>query len=92
MQDFFLSSFSVILTTFTRFEFSNFVVIDGPNVAYFGDQFVHYSTLKRVLDELERMGESPLVTMPWKYVQPTFTTSTRILQHLSKEDRDVIER
>lgn len=67
-------------------------IIDGPNVAYFGHPFVHYSTLKLVVDKLEDMGEKPLVVMPHKYVQAKFRTSGTMEQHLSKRDFEVIEK
>jgi hypothetical protein len=65
---------------------------DGPNVAYYGYDSVHYSTLELVLDELESMGENPLVVMPFKYVQPVFRTSGYRQKHLSQHDLQVIER
>ena len=46
--------------------------VDGPNVAYFGHGSVHYSQVQSVVEELERMGERPLVTMPQKYVSNNF--------------------
>jgi anti-anti-sigma regulatory factor len=46
--------------------------VDGPNVCFFGHGSIHYSQIKAVVDELERKGEKPLVTMPSKYIAKTF--------------------
>ena len=66
--------------------------IDGPNIAYHGHPTVHYSTLKLVLDELESMGEVPLVVMPLKYTTPSFRTSGTHAQRLSDRELAMIER
>jgi hypothetical protein len=66
--------------------------IDGANVAYYGHNKVHYSSLKIVVDKLLQMGENPLVVMPSKYTQPSFHTSGAYnWQSLSQQDLEVIE-
>lgn len=65
--------------------------IDGPNVAYFGHGKVHYSQVKFVLEELERMGERPLVVMPQKYTAPKFNVNYGVQQELSERDLDVLK-
>jgi hypothetical protein len=47
-------------------------IIDGPNVAYFGFGKVSMVQLQRMVDELERLGEHPLVVMPEKYTRQKF--------------------
>mmetsp|Transcript_4408 Transcript_4408/g.11043 ORF Transcript_4408/g.11043 Transcript_4408/m.11043 type:complete len:878 (+) Transcript_4408:1121-3754(+) len=66
-------------------------IVDGPNIAYHGHPTVHYSTLKLVLDELESMGEVPLVVMPLKYTTPSFRTSGTLAQKLSDRELAMIE-
>eukprot|EP00977_Amphora_coffeiformis_P024453 scaffold15910_cov193-Amphora_coffeaeformis.AAC.7 len=55
------------------------VIIDGPNVAYFMQNFetgrFSYHQIKFVIDELERVGERPLVILPRKYTFDFFTVS-----------------
>lgn len=68
-------------------------IVDGANVAYFGSPELHYSQVKRVVDELKLMGENPLVILPKKYTQRTFMLShNRKLQTLRDRDYNVIER
>jgi pentatricopeptide repeat protein len=62
-------------------------IVDGPNVAYAGHGDVHYSQIKLVVDELERMGERPLVVMPTKYIASRFfLSSLETTQSLSDKD------
>ena len=66
-------------------------IIDGPNIAYFGHPVLHYSQVARMVDHLERLGERPLVTMPFKYCQPSFYVATiGKEQNLSERDLQVI--
>ena len=67
-------------------------IVDGPNVAYFGHGDVHYSQVKLVVEELERMGEKPLVIMPQKYVAPSFRLSVGALQELSEREQEVVDQ
>jgi hypothetical protein len=83
-----LSSFSAWLNNREGEPFTAFV--DGPNVAYFGHGNVHYSQVQLVIDELERMGERPLVTMPQKYVQSSFWVSGPKMQVLSQREIDIM--
>lgn len=64
---------------------------DGPNVAYFGHGNVHYSQVKFVVDELERMSERPLVVMPLKYTAPRFNVNYGSTQELSDRDLAVLK-
>ena len=47
-------------------------IVDGPNVAYFGWGRVNLPQLQRMVDELEKQGEHPLVIMPEKYTRRKF--------------------
>jgi hypothetical protein len=62
---------------------------DGANVAYFQHGDVHYSQVKVVVDELERMNERPLVIIPQKYTAPKFHTNYAV-QELSDRDLEVL--
>lgn len=64
---------------------------DGPNVAYFGHGFVHYSQVKFVVEALERMNERPLVVMPQKYTAPKFNVNFGSTQELSEQDLAVLK-
>jgi hypothetical protein len=67
-------------------------IIDGPNVAYFGHGNVHYSQVQCTVQELEKMGERPLVVMPQKYMSPSFwVAGLSFTQELSQNDLDIIE-
>jgi RluA family pseudouridine synthase len=66
-------------------------IIDGPNVAYFGHPVLHYSQIARMVEHLEKLGERPLVTMPFKYCQSSFyVTTINQEQTLSNRDLEVI--
>lgn len=68
-------------------------IVDGANVAYFGFATMHFSQVKRVVDELKRMGENPLVILPKKYTNRKFLLSRRRhLQTLDDRDYAVIKR
>jgi len=68
-------------------------VVDGANVAYFGFPELHYSQVEKVVDELRRMGENPLVVLPKKYTQRKFLLShTRRWQSLKDREHQVIQR
>lgn len=67
------------------------VIVDGPNVAYFGHGDIHYSQIQKVVDVLEQMGESPLVIMPQKYVSDKFWLSSGRVQELSEQDKNIRE-
>eukprot|EP00980_Cylindrotheca_fusiformis_P017892 scaffold5682_cov140-Cylindrotheca_fusiformis.AAC.3 len=67
------------------------VVVDGPNVGFHGSGSFHYSQLMHVVRELERMGETPLVTMPSKYIGPTFKLRCGQRQYLSDKDLAFID-
>eukprot|EP00536_Pseudo-nitzschia_multiseries_P012512 jgi/Psemu1/244629/estExt_Genewise1.C_4820015 len=66
-------------------------IVDGANVAYYGHSNVHYSSLKRVVEKLESMGERPLVVMPEKYTWKKFFVRPRYYQKLTEKDLEVIE-
>ena len=66
-------------------------IIDGPNVAYFARGNVHYSQVQLVVDELERLGERPLVVMPEKYVSSSFRLAgLGYTQKLSENEIDIM--
>jgi hypothetical protein len=67
------------------------VVVDGPNVGFCGYGEFHYSQVMRVVEELERMGETPLITMPSKYVGPSFKLRAGGRQQLSGNDLAFVE-
>jgi pentatricopeptide repeat protein len=53
---------------------------------------VHYSQVQCIVQELEKMGERPLVVMPQKYMSPRFWISgLSFTQELSQIDLDIIE-
>ncbi|CAB9497638.1 expressed unknown protein [Seminavis robusta] len=66
--------------------------VDGANVAYFGQGTVRYSQVQKVVAELERLGENPLVIMPRKYVNSSFRRAQGAYQQLKPADLDVITR
>lgn len=72
----------------TYFLFS--LMSDGPNVGFYGYGEFHYSQLKQVVDKLESLGETPLVTMPKKYTSPSFNLRRNYRQTLSDEDLELI--
>jgi predicted deacetylase len=65
---------------------------DGPNVAYHGTMKVQYSQVKLAVEQLEQMGERPLVTMPSKYVAPRFRLSMGHTQKLTEKEIRIMER
>jgi hypothetical protein len=67
------------------------LILDGANVAYFGNARIHYSSVKGVVEQLLAMGERPLVVIPQKYVQPKFQVSNLKTQKLSPNDLEYIE-
>jgi len=85
-----LSNFSEWLDTREGDPFTS--IVDGANVAYYGHSSVHYSSLKLVVERLEEMGETPLVVMPWKYIQPSFyVSSLKSRDILTEKDGEVIQ-
>lgn len=66
-------------------------IVDGANVAYYGHSNVHYSSLKKVVEKLESMGERPLVVMPEKYTLKSFACRPNYYQKLTQKDQDVID-
>jgi len=64
--------------------------VDGANVAYFGQGTVRYSQVVRVVEELEKMGEKPLVIMPRKYVNASFRVANGQTQKLGQKDLEAI--
>lgn len=64
---------------------------DGANVAYYGHSNVHYSSLKKVVEKLESMGERPLVIMPEKYTLKSFACRPNFYQKLTQKDQEVID-
>lgn len=60
-------------------------------MAYYGHSNVHYSSLKKVVEKLESMGERPLVVMPEKYTWKKFYVRPRYYQKLTEKDVEVID-
>ena len=83
-----LSHFSEWLDTREGDPFT--VIVDGPNVGFHGYGEFHYSQLEQVVQKLESMGEIPLVTMPQKYVSPSFNLRYGKRQKLSERDLDLV--
>jgi hypothetical protein len=68
-------------------------IIDGPNVAYWGHGDIHYSQVYAIYEELEKMGERPLVIMPQKYAAPRFwLSSLGRVQELSAPDLEIMDK
>ncbi|GAX09315.1 hypothetical protein FisN_32Hh011 [Fistulifera solaris] len=68
-------------------------IVDGPNVAYFGHGNVHYSQVWEVVQELQRLGERPLVVMPQKYLSRSFWLSgLGKVQELNDQDQAIIDK
>jgi hypothetical protein len=53
---------------------------------------VRYSQVLKVVEELERLGERPLVIMQRKYVSSTFRLANGAVQQLAPEALKVITR
>jgi hypothetical protein len=66
------------------------VIIDGPNIAYYGRSYIDWKYIERLVHEVERMGETPLVIMPTRYTSPTFRLSDGSIQHLDEDGRRII--
>jgi pentatricopeptide repeat protein len=66
-------------------------IIDGPNVAYYGHNYVCYKQVKEMVDTLEAMGETPLVIMPQKYVSSQFFLTSTNLQKLTETDQQIMK-
>lgn len=74
-------------------------IIDGPNVAFYMQNFLNgsfnYHQIKFVVDTLEQMGEKVLVVLPNKYTRDSFSiqrlggNAEHISQKLSTEDRKI---
>eukprot|EP00521_Asterionellopsis_glacialis_P010453 CAMPEP_0195309974 /NCGR_PEP_ID=MMETSP0707-20130614/39008_1 /TAXON_ID=33640 /ORGANISM="Asterionellopsis glacialis, Strain CCMP134" /LENGTH=710 /DNA_ID=CAMNT_0040374279 /DNA_START=82 /DNA_END=2214 /DNA_ORIENTATION=+ len=67
-------------------------IVDGPNVAYFGSGNVNYRQVELVVEELEKMNETPLVTMPQKYVAEKFHVGVGFTQILKEEELEIMNR
>jgi len=65
---------------------------DGPNIAYFGNAEPRYSQVKAVVEELQRIGENPLVTMPAKYTNRRIRMVNDRTLTLTDKENNVIER
>jgi hypothetical protein len=64
--------------------------LDGANVAYFGSGSINYLQLQLMVTSLEKMGETPLVVMPQKYVNEKFYIRKKFIQVLSQDDLGII--
>mmetsp|Transcript_14598 Transcript_14598/g.16978 ORF Transcript_14598/g.16978 Transcript_14598/m.16978 type:complete len:593 (+) Transcript_14598:1-1779(+) len=66
-------------------------IVDGANVAYFGLGYVNHHQVKLMVDMLEKLGETPLVVMPQKYMQKKFYVRQRFVQELTQPQLDIID-
>ncbi|KAL7569176.1 hypothetical protein ACA910_017002 [Epithemia clementina (nom. ined.)] len=68
------------------------VFVDGANVAHFGSGMVQYSQVKLMVDELVRLGENPMVIMPYKYtIKKFYLRHLGVVQELKKKDIQAID-
>jgi hypothetical protein len=74
-------------------------IVDGANVAYFGQNFeqgkFNYYQIQFLIDALESKGEHPLVVLPQKYTRRVFssTTSSKGKKQIAVEkEMDIIRR
>lgn len=72
-------------------------IIDGANVAYFGQNFeqgrFNYYQIKFLIDALESKGEHPLVILPQKYTREYFFSNTgprSRRQYLNNSEMEII--
>ncbi len=65
-------------------------LLDGANVAYYGHGLFRYSQVQKVVEELERMGERPLVIMPQKYAVASFRLAHGVTQKLNQSSLDAM--
>jgi Pentacotripeptide-repeat region of PRORP len=65
--------------------------IDGPNVAYFGHRYLDWKYIERMVQQVEDLGETPLVIMPTRYTSPTFRLSDGSIQELDVDGRRIIQ-
>jgi len=72
-------------------------IVDGPNVAYYMQNFdqgkFNYHQLQFVVDALVSMKENPLVILPFKYTKPKFPVSNALggFQTLGQKELDIME-
>jgi len=74
-------------------------IVDGANVAYFGQNFeqgkFNYYQIQFLIDALESKGEHPLVILPQKYTRRVFTSTTSSKgkkQIADEKEMDIIRR
>lgn len=67
-------------------------VVDGANVAFFGQGVVNHYQVHLVVDALEKMGETPLVVLPQKYAAKKFYIRKGFVQELPQEQLNIIEK
>jgi len=92
-----LSDFATWLDTREGDPFT--AIIDGANVAFFGQNFAqgkfNYHQVQFVVDALEKMNENPLVIIPYKYGQSQFfvhgASGERVKQFLNDEEKAILE-
>jgi len=72
-------------------------IVDGANVAYYMQNFengsFNYHQIQFMIDALEKMGEKPLVVLPFKYCSPSFLLSmagTQRRQVLSPKEQEIL--
>jgi len=73
-----------------KFSYNTQIFLDGANVAYFGSGSINYLQLQLMVSTLEKMGETPLVVMPQKYVQEKFYIRKKFIQVLNQNDMGII--
>jgi hypothetical protein len=65
--------------------------IDGPNVAYFGHRYLDWKNVEKMVQQVEDLGETPLVIMSTRYTSPSFYLSDGSLQELDDNARRIIQ-
>eukprot|EP00586_Coscinodiscus_wailesii_P006062 CAMPEP_0172489592 /NCGR_PEP_ID=MMETSP1066-20121228/19702_1 /TAXON_ID=671091 /ORGANISM="Coscinodiscus wailesii, Strain CCMP2513" /LENGTH=932 /DNA_ID=CAMNT_0013257569 /DNA_START=581 /DNA_END=3379 /DNA_ORIENTATION=+ len=73
-------------------------IVDGANVAYFGQNFdqgkFNYHQINFLVKTLQERNENPLVVIPHKYTQKTFFSNTGVIarkQTLSSSDQQILQ-
>lgn len=67
-------------------------VVDGANVAFFGQGVVNHYQVRLVVEALEKMGETPLVVLPEKYAAKKFYIRKGFVQELPQEQLDITQK
>jgi len=66
-------------------------VVDGANVAFYGQGVVNHHQVQLIVEALEKMGENPLVILPEKYTTPKFYIRKGFVQELPQVQLDLVK-